>query len=161
MFSIRSWARSGVIAVAALATAPAAAPAAAIAPAVPAVAGTTLPLTLAQGEGRDNSASGAYRRWPRYQSGPRMGNREFRQHRGEFRRDDRRSYRRHHRDRYWGGPGIILNFSAPAYRYRAPRTRYANSHVEWCYARYRSYRAWDNTYQPNHGRRRQCISPYS
>lgn len=161
MFSIRSWARSGIVAVAALATMPAA-PAAPFGPTTtPTVAGSTLPLTLAQGEGRDSSASGAYRRWPRYQSGPRMRDRDVRQYRPEFRRNDRRSYRRHHRDRYWGGPGIILNFSAPAYRYRAPRARYANSHVEWCYARYRSYRAWDNTYQPNHGRRRQCLSPYS
>lgn len=58
MFSIRSWAALGVIAVAAFATVPAVAPAAPIAPTVPAVAGCMLPLTLAQGEGRDNSASG-------------------------------------------------------------------------------------------------------
>lgn len=34
------------------------------------------------------------------------------------------------------------------------------SHVEWCYNRYRSYRAYDNTFQPYHGPRRQCNSPY-
>lgn len=34
------------------------------------------------------------------------------------------------------------------------------SHVEWCYARYRSYRASDNTFQPYNGPRRQCVSPY-
>ncbi|MCB8828228.1 BA14K family protein, partial [Escherichia coli] len=28
----------------------------------------------------------------------------------------------------------------------------------WCYNRYRSYRAYDNTYQPNNGPRRQCVS---
>lgn len=33
-------------------------------------------------------------------------------------------------------------------------------HVDWCYDRYRSYRASDNTYQPYQGRRRQCHSPY-
>jgi hypothetical protein len=33
-------------------------------------------------------------------------------------------------------------------------------HVQWCYNRYRSYRAWDNTFQPYHGPRRQCYSPY-
>ena len=27
-------------------------------------------------------------------------------------------------------------------------------------ARYRSYRAYDNTFQPNYGGRRQCFSPY-
>lgn len=41
--------------------------------------------------------------------------------------------------------------------------RYYNGgspHTRWCYARYRSYRAWDNTYQPYGGPRRQCYSPY-
>jgi hypothetical protein len=33
-------------------------------------------------------------------------------------------------------------------------------HYEWCYARYRSYRSFDNTFQPNYGPRRQCLSPY-
>jgi len=36
-----------------------------------------------------------------------------------------------------------------------------NAHVQWCYSRYRSYRASDNTFQPYNGPRRQCISPYS
>lgn len=36
-----------------------------------------------------------------------------------------------------------------------------SSHVQWCYDRYRSYRASDNTYQPYNGGRRQCYSPYS
>lgn len=35
-----------------------------------------------------------------------------------------------------------------------------NSHVQWCYDRYRSYRASDNTFQPYHGPRQQCYSPY-
>lgn len=35
-----------------------------------------------------------------------------------------------------------------------------SSHVEWCYNRYRSYRASDNTFQPYNGPRRQCVSPY-
>ena len=39
--------------------------------------------------------------------------------------------------------------------------RYGNAHLEWCYDRYRSYRASDNTFQPNYGPRRQCNSPYS
>ena len=34
------------------------------------------------------------------------------------------------------------------------------SHVEWCANRYRSYRAYDNTYQPYNGPRRLCNSPY-
>lgn len=40
------------------------------------------------------------------------------------------------------------------------RVRYGGTHVEWCSDRYRSYRAYDNTYQPYYGPRRQCISPY-
>jgi hypothetical protein len=35
-----------------------------------------------------------------------------------------------------------------------------NAHVQWCYDRYRSYRAFDNTYQPYNGPRRPCFSPY-
>ena len=35
-----------------------------------------------------------------------------------------------------------------------------SAHVRWCYDRYRSYREWDNTFQPYNGPRRQCISPY-
>ncbi|EJZ17379.1 BA14K family protein [Rhizobium sp. Pop5] len=41
-----------------------------------------------------------------------------------------------------------------------PRTYYGpsgySSHAEYCYSRYRSYRAYDNTYQPSYGPRRQC-----
>lgn len=35
-----------------------------------------------------------------------------------------------------------------------------DSHVRWCYNRYRSYRSSDNTFQPYNGPRQQCISPY-
>lgn len=35
-----------------------------------------------------------------------------------------------------------------------------SAHVRWCYDRYRSYREWDNSWQPYNGPRRQCISPY-
>jgi hypothetical protein len=34
-------------------------------------------------------------------------------------------------------------------------------HTGWCYSRYKSYRASDNTYQPYNGPRRQCNSPYN
>ena len=38
-----------------------------------------------------------------------------------------------------------------------PRVRSTgNSHVDYCYNRYQSYRASDNTYQPTNGPRRQC-----
>ncbi len=50
-----------------------------------------------------------------------------------------------------------------AYRYPAPRLSYSrawDAHVAYCYNRYRSYRSWDNTFQPYHGPRRACRSPY-
>jgi BA14K-like protein len=62
-------------------------------------------------------------------------------------------------------------YSSPYYyqpRYYAPRyyaPRYyrrsvSSAHARWCYNRYRSYRAWDNTFQPYYGPRQQCWSPY-
>lgn len=33
-------------------------------------------------------------------------------------------------------------------------------HYEWCHARYRSYDARSNTFQPYNGPRRTCYSPY-
>lgn len=77
----------------------------------------------------------------------------------------RHRHRRHH------DPGLsfgIIIAPPPIYysrpRYVAPRPHYRHyggGHVQWCYARYRSYRAYDNTYQPYHGPRRPCYSPYS
>lgn len=37
---------------------------------------------------------------------------------------------------------------------------HSDAHLRWCYDRYRSYRASDNTFQPYQGPRRQCVSPY-
>ncbi|MBW9114712.1 BA14K family protein [Rhizobium cauense] len=56
-------------------------------------------------------------------------------------------------------------YRAPYYgtRYRqyTPSLAYeGGSHVSWCYGRYRTYRAFDNTYQPYYGPRRQCVGPY-
>ncbi len=36
-----------------------------------------------------------------------------------------------------------------------------DAHTNWCYNRYKSYRASDNTYQPYYGPRRHCTSPYN
>jgi hypothetical protein len=44
--------------------------------------------------------------------------------------------------------------------YVEPEADYGNDHVNWCYNRYRSYREYDNTYQPYNGGRRQCNSPF-
>lgn len=48
-------------------------------------------------------------------------------------------------------------------QYRAPthvKHRIWKQHVAWCYDRFATYNAADNTYQPYGGPRRQCRSPY-
>ncbi|KAB2785013.1 BA14K family protein [Brucella anthropi] len=42
-----------------------------------------------------------------------------------------------------------------------PARRLTAAHIEWCFDHYRSYRAYDNTYQPYNGPREQCWSPYN
>ncbi|MDE1992997.1 MAG: BA14K family protein [Rhizobiaceae bacterium] len=71
-------------------------------------------------------------------------------------------------DGYWYplaafGAGAIIGgaiASQPRYYAPAPAAGINPRHVEWCEARYRSYRAYDNTFQPNNGPRQQCYSPY-
>jgi hypothetical protein len=91
------------------------------------------------------------------------GYRTWRGHRGY------RSYRRGYREyNGWWFPsaafvtgaiigGAIANEPTPRRAYRSGES----AHTEWCYNRYRSYRAYDNTYQPNYGPRKRCYSPYS
>jgi hypothetical protein len=108
-----------------------------------------------------------YRRYPRrgfYRYG---GGAYYNGHRGY--REYRRGYRRH--NDFWFPAGafiagaIIGGALATPDPYYAPRRVYrragGNAHVEWCYNRYRSYRAYDNTFQPYNGPRQQCYSPYS
>jgi len=38
--------------------------------------------------------------------------------------------------------------------------RLTRSHYAWCESRYRSYRRWDNSWQPYNGPRKPCASPY-
>ena len=81
-------------------------------------------------------------------------------HRGY--RDYRPGYRRH--DDFWFPAAAFLAGAliTGAINADRPRVRSGSSaHVEWCYDRYRSYRAYDNTFQPYNGPRRQCYSPYS
>ncbi len=84
-------------------------------------------------------------------------------HRGY--RYERRGYRRHS-DGWWYplaafGAGAIIGGAIANDGYARPREAGINPrHVDWCYARYRSYREYDNTFQPNYGPRRECLSPY-
>ncbi|TDK37033.1 BA14K family protein [Rhizobium deserti] len=83
-------------------------------------------------------------------------------------RYDRGRYYRHHRGSNAGAiigglaAGAIIGGALAQPRYVTPQRRYVggNSHVQYCASRYRSYRAYDNTFQPNYGPRRQCVSPY-
>ncbi|HEX2139841.1 MAG TPA: BA14K family protein [Woeseiaceae bacterium] len=107
----------------------------------------------------------------------REDKRERRAERREDRRDFRRAIRRGNHwyyngyrgyDRYRPGYRRHGDFWFPSAAFGivietrpAARVRVGNAHVEWCYDRYRSYRAYDNTFQPYNGPRRQCYSPYS
>jgi hypothetical protein len=114
----------------------------------------------------------------------RIDRREFRHDRRDFRRDVRqdRRFNRRGDNYYWRGhrgyrdyrPGYreYNGFWFPAAAFIAgaivsgalnnsqPVYRGGDSHVQWCYNRYRSYRASDNTFQPYNGPRQQCRSPY-
>ena len=84
-------------------------------------------------------------------------------------RKRRHHHRRHYRPR--SGFSVELQFGSPRYRHvpryrHAPRYRYAPvarygaRHHAWCEGKYRSYRRFDGTFQPYHGSRRRCNSPY-
>lgn len=81
-------------------------------------------------------------------------------------RDRDRYYGRYHRRHRGSNVGAVIGgLAAGAIIGGAlAQPRYygggGSSHANWCYSRYRSYRAYDNTYQPYNGPRRQCVSPY-
>lgn len=65
-------------------------------------------------------------------------------------------------------PHSLCGYPIPIYKAHRPmhapvartyRVR-TDAHEEWCAARYRSYDVQTDTYQPNHGPRRQCRSPF-
>lgn len=126
------------------------------------------------------------REWRRDRREFRRDHREWRRDNREWRRDRREARRDFYRDRpaYYRGYRGYRDYR-PGYRrygdnwYPAaafiagaivggaiasqPREVYrggGDAHTQWCYNRYRSYRAYDNTFQPNYGSRRQCNSPY-
>ncbi|MEM5471976.1 BA14K family protein [Hoeflea sp. AS60] len=81
-------------------------------------------------------------------------------HRGY--RQQRRGYREY--NGYWFPPsafsfGVIIGGQNRGFSNVRPG--YTNpQHVRWCESQYRSYRARDNSFQPYHGPRRQCSSPF-
>ncbi|ESY53238.1 MULTISPECIES: BA14K family protein [unclassified Mesorhizobium] len=113
-------------------------------------------------------------RWMRH-GNRNSGNRDFRVGRQFSRNNDggsywngHRGYREYHRGYrrhgdYWFplaafATGALI--TGAIVNSENNRVYGGDAHVQWCYDRYRSYRASDNTFQPNYGPRRQCNSPY-
>jgi len=101
---------------------------------------------------------GYYGGGPYYRHGYYNGYRGYGGYRYGYRRYD---------DGYWyplaafGAGALIGGAIASQPRYYAAASNGVNPrHYEWCAARYRSYRGFDNTFQPNYGPRQQCLSPY-
>ncbi len=83
-------------------------------------------------------------------SGRRVSTRHC--HRGYCHRHFNRSRHSHRRSVIVPVPVLV---APPVYRG-------GNSHVRYCFNRYRSYRQYDNSYNPGRGRRRrQCRSRYN
>lgn len=66
-----------------------------------------------------------------------------------------------------GYPQELRGLPVPLYPTGRPAiqrpARYADewsAHLDWCHERWRSYRASDNSYQPLHGPRKECRSPF-
>lgn len=70
----------------------------------------------------------------------------------------RRGYRQH--NGFWFPAAAFLAGAVIGREIINDNNGGGRSHVGWCYDRYRSYRASDNTFQPNYGPRRQCNSPF-
>ena len=111
-------------------------------------------------EARNGDLQWRHRNW---RGGPRFSRNDsgawWNGHRGY--RHYRHGYRRH--GDYWfplaafATGALITGAIVNSENNRVYR---GDAHVQWCYDRYRSYRASDNTFQPYNGPRQQCISPY-
>lgn len=129
-------------------------------PAAPAAAPAASDVVNVQYRDRYMGEGNRYARRGYYEDGPRY----YRGHRGY--REYRRGYRQH--NGYWfplaafaAGAIIAGAVAAPP----APRRVYSGGglnprHYDWCAGRYRSYDGRSNTFQPYHGPRQQCYSPY-
>ncbi|MGB3812241.1 MAG: BA14K family protein [Shinella sp.] len=141
-------------------------------PAVPAAA-MPLPVVKVQPVEAGTGAQLVDHRWGyrrHWRGGHRWGRYEGRRWYPRGRYDDWRGgrygyyhgYRHRHRSDAWV-PLAILGMGAIVGSAIANERRGyvgGGSHVNWCANRYRSYRAYDNTFQPYNGPRRPCYSPY-
>jgi hypothetical protein len=74
-------------------------------------------------------------------------------------------YYSHHPDHIPAYPQPLTGYPVPIFDTSRPVVavvaRYrVSAHVGWCAARYRSYDVRTDTFQPYHGLRRECRSPY-
>lgn len=76
-------------------------------------------------------------------------------------RDKRPGYRYYNGFWFPAGAFIAGAIIGNAINGSASASSGGSAHTQWCYDRYRSYRASDNTFQPYNGARQQCYSPYS
>ncbi|MDH6230795.1 hypothetical protein M2281_001367 [Mesorhizobium soli] len=61
----------------------------------------------------------------------------------------------------WGASSTAYGATIPAAAVPAATTPVmTTAHVAWCFGRYRTYTAIDNTFQPFNGPRVQCVSPF-
>ena len=81
----------------------------------------------------------------------------YRGHRGY--RDRRPGYRYY--NGYWFPLAAFATGAIIGGAISNDRAGYSSRHVAWCESRYRTYRAYDNTYVPRAGVRAQCRSPYN
>ncbi len=98
---------------------------------------------------------------------------DHRHRRYQRHRHHRYEHRRHHRPhaRYRRhndfGPivgGLVAGAIIGGLIANQPRHHYSghrSAHVDWCLRRFRSYDVRSNTFQPYHGPRRACRSPYA
>lgn len=103
---------------------------------------------------------GQFRRNRHWDRSDRNWDRDDRNWNGNNRRyyGDRYRYRRYDNNNGAVIGGLITGAIIGGIIASQPRVNSygGSSHAEYCYSRYRSYRAYDNTYQPNYGPRRQC-----
>jgi len=95
----------------------------------------------------------------RYERRDRRERRAERRWHGHHGYRERRPGYRRHSDGFWY-PLAAFGLGAAIGGAIANQPSAGGSHAQWCANRYRSYRAYDNTYQPNYGPRQQCVSPY-
>ncbi len=83
--------------------------------------------------------------------------RKYRKYRNYHHHRGYRRHRHYHHDHYNPWPAIIGGVIIGGIIANAAQWQ---AHQNWCYQRYRSYDGRSNTFQPYHGPRRYCRSPY-